>query len=363
MESTSPLPPPATLASEIEDWSRRISKPVTLRELYEVGRNAGANSVLQSARFLHREMPIRLAQKVKELESMPDGLVSVPSIALVRDWYLQSFWEMADFPEMQSEEDEAKFCRMISRIKSRHKTQVPVMARGIRQYLDRKGARAISPALQRFLDSFYNSRIGIRVLLGHQVALHEQRGDGWFGIICAQTSPAEVVENAAGLATDLCRRTLGEPPAVRIVQQGNLRFKYIPSHLHLMLFELLKNSFRAVVERSHHVSSTGGPLAPVQVVIAGGGEDVTIKISDEGGGIPRSSMEQVWTYAYTTVDHGPHTYTNDDDVMAGLGYGLPLCRLYARYFGGEMQLVSLEGHGTDAYVYLSRLGNMHEAIV
>ena len=44
-------------------------------------------------------------------------------------------------------------------------------------------------------------------------------------------------------------------------------------------------------------------------------------------------------------------------VLAGYGVGLPLSRLYARYFGGDLDVKSLEGLGTDAYLHLSRLGH------
>jgi pyruvate dehydrogenase kinase 2/3/4 len=48
--------------------------------------------------------------------------------------------------------------------------------------------------------------------------------------------------------------------------------------------------------------------------------------------------------------------------MAGLGYGLPISRLYARYFGGDLQVISMEGYGTDAYLHLKRLGNAEESL-
>merc|ERR1712183_1056124 len=38
------------------------------------------------------------------------------------------------------------------------------------------------------------------------------------------------------------------------------------------------------------------------------------------------------------------------------GAGLPLARLHARYYGGDLVLKSIEGFGTDAYLFLNRLG-------
>lgn len=41
-------------------------------------------------------------------------------------------------------------------------------------------------------------------------------------------------------------------------------------------------------------------------------------------------------------------------AFAGYGMGLPLSRLYARYFGGSLKLRPLEGYGTDTYIHLHR---------
>lgn len=42
--------------------------------------------------------------------------------------------------------------------------------------------------------------------------------------------------------------------------------------------------------------------------------------------------------------------------MAGLGFGLPLSRLYARYFGGDLMIVNMPGYGVDAFLKLNVLG-------
>jgi pyruvate dehydrogenase kinase 2/3/4 len=144
---------------------------------------------------------------------------------------------------------------------------------------------------------------------------------------------------------------------------------YVPFTDYIML-ELLKNSMRATVEW-HGVD---GDFPPIKVVIADGdeNEDVVIKVSDEGGGITRSHMQKIWSYLFTTadpaiqegmvgststqVDHGI------DSPLAGLGYGLPISRSYCRYFGGDLSIMSMEGYGTDAFVYLQRLGNYKEPL-
>jgi len=135
------------------------------------------------------------------------------------------------------------------------------------------------------------------------------------------------------------------------------------------MLELLKNSMRATVEW-HGID---GDFPPIKVVIADGAEneDVVIKVSDEGGGIPRSNMKKIWSYLFTTADPSiqegmvgtPHDVDHGtESPLAGLGYGLPISRSYARYFGGDLSIMSMEGYGTDAFVYLARLGNTREPV-
>lgn len=98
-------------------------------------------------------------------------------------------------------------------------------------------------------------------------------------------------------------------------------------------------------------------------------EDVVIKIADEGGGIRRSQMDNIWSYLFTTADPaiqkgliGQGVDHSNNNPIAGLGYGLPISRSYCRYFGGDLDLVSMEGYGTDAFIHLKRIGDSEEPL-
>lgn len=243
-----------------------------------------------------------------------------------------------------------RFGATLEKIKRRHDSVVTTVAQGILEYKRKRQRMQIDSNIQGFLDRFYMSRIGIRMLIGQHVALTDQRTQSdpnYVGIICTKTNVRDLAQEAIENARFVCEDHYGlfDAPKVQLVCSPDLHFMYVPGHLSHMLFETLKNSLRAVVEK-HGQDKEEFPVT--KVVIAEGKEDITIKVSDEGGGIPRSSIPLVWTYMYTTVDQTPSLdpdYNKSDfkAPMAGFGYGLPISRLYARYFGGDLKLISMEG--------------------
>ena len=73
-------------------------------------------------------------------------------------------------------------------------------------------------------------------------------------------------------------------------------------------------------------------------------------------------MNKLWHYTYSTSSEPIPTKVDFRDHFSGGGYGLPLCRLFARYFGGQVTLMSTEGYGTDVYIQVHKLGNYSEVI-
>jgi pyruvate dehydrogenase kinase 2/3/4 len=358
------MPGTDDILDKIRYLAQFTQRPVKLSQLFEFGRSPTSNVLMTAAQFLHQELPVRLAHRVAELESLPCGLSEMPSVRSVRGMYIDSISDLNQLARPDTTESELAFTQSIEAIKRRHNNVVSIMAKGIQELKQMRGSEALDPRIQAFLDRFYLSRIGVRMLIGQHISLHDPPRPGFAGLISQRCSPREMIRRAMESARSLCVERYGCAPELGVYGRAELVFTYISSHLHHMLFELLKNSLRAVVERH---GSREESLPRVRVVIAEGEEDVTIKISDEGGGIPRSGIDRIWTYLYSTApppsDGFEIEHENDFSApMAGLGYGLPLSRLYARYFGGDLQILSMEGFGTDAYLHLKRLATTEENV-
>jgi len=262
----------------------------------------------------------------------------------------------------------SKFTKLLEGIKRRHDPTVSTVAQGVLEWKKTRKTDHIGLDIQSWLDRFYMSRIGIRFLIGQHIALNTLNNHSeYVGIICTNSNVHDIVHEAIENARFICEEHYGmfKGPPVQLICPKDLTFAYVPGHLSHICFELLKNSLRATVERFG--SSSEDTMPPMKVIVVEGKEDITIKISDEGGGIPRSAIPLIWTYMYTTMESNDELesdfQTSDFHApMAGFGYGLPLSRLYARYFGGDLRLISMEGFGTDVYVHLNRLSSSQEPL-
>ena len=156
------------------------------------------------------------------------------------------------------------------------------------------------------------------------------------------------------------------------------------------------------MERYHDTPGTTPP--PIEVLICEAPQHVIIRVSDQGGGIPREILPYLWSFSkgprsearlknllqvpqmaatmqelqrVGNVANGPSNKTgrkarlSKDSSLSTLtsrppdlrlGMGLPMSRVYAEYWAGSLELHSLEGYGVDAFLQISKLGNKNEDI-
>ena len=339
-------------------------------------------SLFLASLFLKNELTIRLAHRVLELSSLPNRLCEMPSVIQVKQWYQQSFDELLQFPVPEIPQDllnylpkdpqyyvdvppdyklkdslidyNNRFVSTLQNIKTRHDPTLSSMAQGLVELKSKTDVDYKNHSIQKFLDRFYMSRIGIRMLIGqHVTMISKPARDNYVGIICTKTSINEIAVEAIDNARWMAEEYYGlfKAPMVNIITPKPVELTYVPSHLHHMLFELIKNCLRATIE-THEEEK----YPPIKLIIAEGNEDITIKLSDEGGGIARSGIPLIFTYLYTTAKPPEVSLTDDFKApLAGLGYGLPISRLYAKYFGGDLRIISLENYGTDVFLHLRYL--------
>lgn len=74
-------------AEEVQRWGVMKQTGVSLRYMMEFGARPTEKNLLISAQFLHKELPIRIARRAIELESLPSGLSEKPAVLKVYDMF------------------------------------------------------------------------------------------------------------------------------------------------------------------------------------------------------------------------------------------------------------------------------------
>ncbi|TIC95541.1 [3-methyl-2-oxobutanoate dehydrogenase [lipoamide]] kinase, mitochondrial [Colletotrichum higginsianum] len=369
-------------------------------------------SLLSSANFTLSLLPIRLAHRIQALRNLPYIVVSNPNISRIYNNYVHSlstllpWWTKGGDSAVRTLDDEIRFTEVLAELVATHTDTIPILARG---FLECR--RYISPQeVTRFLDEHLRARIGTRLVAEQHIALHYSsqphfdpgasptpcpEHPSYIGVIDTALRPAHIIESCAGFVADICELRYGVRPQLYIDGEPDTTFAFIPMHLEYIVTELLKNAFRATVEhrdnkepivvtiapeppRSNHTLKIEVPketrgefrsdaIKPLDDNVPG----VTIRIRDRGGGIAPEVLPNIWSYSFTTFseddfpgsDNGLNMISSASaggSSIAGLGYGLPLSRAYAEYFGGGIAVQSLHGWGTDVYLRLNGVGKIQE---
>ena len=322
------------------------------------------HDALRSAQYLHRELPIRVAHRIASFRALPFIVGCNPTILSVHELYIRAFHILNDFPEILSYEDVLKYDQILKTLLEDHKDVISSLAEGFRECKKHVSDPFV---ISSFLDKTLTSRLGIRMLVTHHLLLQENK-QGYVGLVNLGMSLKDICQRWINFVVELSEDKYGHCPPIKISGHTGVNFPFIEMPLDYILPELLKNAVRATIENNNHVR--GPSLPTVHVILASNTEDFIIKISDRGGGISHDLVDKVTQYNFTTAEQSTDKLMQVNGIfgsmmevvnrttsgpMHGYGFGLPMSKAYAEYLGGCLQVVSLQGLGTDVFLRLKHL--------
>lgn len=343
------------IMQEISAFAPMQPRPLSMQEVLEM------LDPQRIAKFLHVEVPIRYAERIRWIQDIPDW-ESVPDLVKVYDIHVQTFRELR-LVERQPKLDQ--FTAAVQRAVHSQQAVRQALARGMHSLHTERGPDYGSSFADPWLDKFLLNSIGTDMLLSQYLACVSMGGQGERptrgvfsgGIIDPDCDVAQICRDTAVLVQEITEEYTGRCPLIRVEvyqESGIPRFSYIPGFLKFIITELLKNSCRATAEIAK--SDREVQKRPINVIVCADEHDVAIRISDRARGIPFEVGDKVWSYLYTTSGTGKGKKSLQDATsLSGYGMGLPLSRLYARYLGGSLNLVSLPGYGASADLFLTRV--------
>ncbi|KAJ9478220.1 [Pyruvate dehydrogenase (acetyl-transferring)] kinase 2, mitochondrial [Pseudozyma hubeiensis] len=294
----------------LEQWAAKPATRMTLRQLIFFGRTIGRDreKILKSANYVRTELPVRIAHRIRDLQALPFVVMTNQHLEDVYQKYWSAFETFRRFPHIKTMDDNERFCNLLRGLLDDHLTIIPSLTIGIVESSHHLGAKQ----LDKFMERMLRSRISRRVLAEQHIALSEALDDPFHffneperrsegeeeehvddigdhvGIIYTRLSVASVVNKGIKLLTQMFENVQGvgreRIPEVKVDGDLKARFAYIPEHLEYIVFELLKNAIRATIRK--HAGEEEKGLVRVTIVEGPPEEDLIIRISDSGGGLP-----------------------------------------------------------------------------
>lgn len=279
------------------------------------GRSLTESRLISSANYVRTELPARIAHRIRDMQQLPYVVVTNPNISEVYDLYYTAFDTFRKVKEIKTLEDNDRFCKTINSMLKAHLTVIPKLAMGILEC----GGLMKSEDLDKFMNTILRSRISRRVIAEQHLALTEtfhsdsfspsaKLSDSEFiGEVFLKCVAKEVVERCGQTIHEIARQAYGEDvplPKIKIAGHLEAHFPFILSHLEYIIGELLRNSVQSAMERYERTPPEKRPqtLADIEVTICEAQQNVTIRVSDQGGGIPREVMPYLWSFS-----KGPQT--------------------------------------------------------
>eukprot|EP00929_Paragymnodinium_shiwhaense_P119910 TRINITY_DN91823_c0_g1_i1.p1 TRINITY_DN91823_c0_g1~~TRINITY_DN91823_c0_g1_i1.p1 ORF type:complete len:408 (+),score=98.24 TRINITY_DN91823_c0_g1_i1:127-1350(+) len=372
-----------------ELWNHKVER-VTFSELQ--GREG--RSRIMVAQKTHHAMKLRMAHRLQDFLMLPYQVMANPNVRQLYETYVSAYNVHSDLEEMKTPEAVDMYWVMLAHMVGQHTGVVTKLLGESRRQLVDLDPNLAQP-FDAFLDRFFMSRIGTHLLGSHFLQFWppeqpQMRKPGGVVLgVLQETRPASIVKD---LAESLSVSPSGHvtPVDVQVSKDACAEILYIPSHLRVILREIMMN---AITASNRAAERRGEQPEAVRVQVHRGKGGIFFTVSDRGGGI--QDMEGIWHWgsdaaparaqpettcrnsamaASRDADEALHGYawkqpSEEEQQSAAdsrrplpLGFGLPLARLTARYFGGDVRFQTLVGYGTNAYVNIPEIHGDFAAI-
>jgi len=343
---------------------------------------------------LHETLKVGLARCGMRLSEMPFGFCNAPSIKRTASTYVRNFQQVLEFEERFGMKGLVgrEYVDLTRNIFNQHRGTMLDVAKGVFEFYEDlhqlfghelelaelRGDLALITDIERSLDEFFTNRLTLRLLISHVHNLSSASKEDMVGVVNVNTQPITIMHRAYTAARYMCMRDFQQAPDLLIngvpceeylAKEGASKqhFAYVHTHLFYVFLELMKNAARASIERGQlDMGGAAGAnrrceVPSLQVTVteeqAMWDRERSVKIADSGTGMNRRVLSKAFSYFYSSVKARPTVASEVGDFdrrvpLAGFGFGLPISRVMARYFSGDIDLNSIPGKGTDVYIYL-----------
>ncbi|CAB4256568.1 similar to Saccharomyces cerevisiae YIL042C PKP1 Mitochondrial protein kinase [Maudiozyma barnettii] len=371
----------SNIESLIQDYSRRRVPALTFAFLTQHRQRPLPSSELYTLNIqIMNYLLTYTCRQLTALQQLPYIAILNPKIEQTYALYLKTLTALLDNKFPYDLYDRQKMRVLLRQFLDDHQDTLQTLSDGMTEIMEAFPKNSVF----LFLNEHLKNRITMKLLATHYVELISQQerrpqarlndSQNKVGIVQRDVPLAPFITRIYEFVNDLCLLKYDHQPINLTFTQGeDIKFSCIPIILEYLMTEILKNSMRATIESS--AKNNTHPKDIEVSIFEAGPSKVLIRVRDYGGGIPEALERKIFDYSYTSTTDP--TLTNDstenkdiDDIhcsvaedqmlpgqtvhnIAGMGFGLPLCKTYLDLFGGKIDIQSLAGRGTDVYITLT----------
>lgn len=370
----------SNIESLIQDYSKKDVPPITFEFLTTYHNQCPmTSSELYTLNIqIMNYLLTYTCRQLLTLQQLPYIAILNPKIEQTHELYLRTLTSLLNNKFPYDLYDRSKMKLLMRKFLDDHQDTLQILSEGMTEIMESYHQDSVF----KFLNEHLQNRITMKLLATHYVELISQQerrpqpksknlSSRKIGIIQQDVPIATFIKRIYEFVNDLCLLKYDHQPINLVFTQGEtIKFSCIPLILEYIMTEILKNSMRATIESS--INKNESPKDIEISIFEASPQKIMIRVRDYGGGIPQSIEKKIFDYSYTSIssqiknDSGKdiddiHCSVTEDQMIpgetvhniAGMGFGLPLCKTYLELFGGKIDIQSLSGRGTDVYITLT----------